>query len=549
MGLSVLFPIIASILMLSILGKTVAPSVIQQIKTTKVDAQVIQTEKAIFEAILRYITLEQTNPASMNDLITKNYFQSASNNNGFGGTFSFTIDAAKGTATISTEIADSTARTAYINSYKNTFKPVQGSGNYVNTTFVIPTSVMHGNGQFMSGIPVQSTAPNASNYKFWYDTSGAEVVLKMSDGSSWKNVATNSAAGGGTAPTSLGTITTTSELPATAESGEIKYVYDSTSNTIQQYSYYKGNWVLAGGGGSTSKPVVNEGVCPYGFVPVPGSEGVDGWAKGWCVQKYLPTPYNITGWSISSYNTYIYQDAYDGTTDYQVISKAGEKPISYVSHNNAINICTNKLVDKNGVKINDSIPMSYNVLKILLKDISLTPKNWSGGAVGSGYIYSGHNDNNPATALIASTSDSDGYFGTGNSSSSGANQKRTLVTSKGDVIWDFAGNLWEQMYEGQNIGGNSSFAEYTAKADTHPFDPKLISGYDWNSTQGVGGTIYDNNVATIDSITAINPSYWLLRGGDWLYAARTGLFTSNWGARSLAIRGTGVSVRCIAKKQ
>ena len=41
---------------------------------------------------------------------------------------------------------------------------------------------MHGNGQFMAGIPVQSTAPSASGYKYWYDTSGTQVVLKMSDG-------------------------------------------------------------------------------------------------------------------------------------------------------------------------------------------------------------------------------------------------------------------------------------------------------------------------------------------------------------------------------
>jgi hypothetical protein len=192
---------------------------------------------------------------------------------------------------------------------------------------------------------------------------------------------------------------------------------------------------------------------------------------------------------------------------------------------------------------------SKTKLEKLLKDISLVPANWSGNAVGTGFIYSGHNDNSPNKVLAAGALDSDGYFGTGNSSSSGANQKRTLVTSKGDVIWDFAGNLWEQMYEGQNIGGTSTWAEYTVKADTHPFDPKLISGYDWNSTQGIGQTYGDNNVATINSITSTNPSYWLLRGGYWYNASDAGLFASHWNAASLASRGYSVSVRCIAKKQ
>ncbi len=252
MGLTTLMPIIAGIIMLFTLGKTVAPSQIQQIKTSKIEAQVIGTEKAIFEAICRYITLEGANPSTMNDLITKNYFQSNSNTNGFGGTYSFSIDSTKGTVTITTDISDSAARTSYINSYKNTFKPVQGSGNYVNTTFVIPTSIMHGNGQFMTGIPVQSTAPSASSNKFWYDTSGTYVVLKMSDGSSWKAVSGSSTSATSVASSSI--VSGTSSLPTTNNStGDVKYVYDSASNSMQEYMYYNGGWTLSGGAGSTTK--------------------------------------------------------------------------------------------------------------------------------------------------------------------------------------------------------------------------------------------------------------------------------------------------------
>lgn len=48
--------------------------------------------------------------------------------------------------------------------------------------------------------------------------------------------------------------------------------------------------------------------------------------------------------------------------------------------------------------------------------------NWSGGAVGSGYIYSGHNDNDPAYALQVTdtsncwsdTNDSENDFGVTN---------------------------------------------------------------------------------------------------------------------------------------
>lgn len=546
MGLVSLIPIIAGILMIGILAKTVAPSTIQQIKTTKVDTQIIQTQRVIYEAVCRYITLKGTNPASLNDLITAGLFQSSSNNNGFGGTYSISIDSTKGTLIVTTDIADASARIAFINSYKNTFKPVQGSGNFVNTTFVLPMSVMHGNGQFMTGIPVQSAAPSASAHKFWYDTSGTEAVLKMSDGATWKSVASASSSTGGASPSSLGTIATSGSLATTTgTSGDIKYVYDSATNSIQQYAYYNGGWVLSGGGSSSG----TIGTCPSGFVFIPNSEGVDGWAKGWCVQKYLPVPYNTSGWTVSAYNTYTYEDAYQTDTTKNVTSKPGVFPISYVSHNSARAICKDRLVDEYGTQITGAIPMKYSVLVKLLRDLSSVPTNWSGNAVGSGFIYSGHSDNSPATALAASALDSDGYFGTGNSSSSGANQKRTLVTSKGDVIWDFAGNLWEQMYEGQNIGGTSASAEYTATADTNPFDPKFVLGYGWNSTQGVGKTINDKNIATINSITAINPSYWLIRSGNWVGASDTGLFASAWSAIPLNIRSFPVSVRCIVKKQ
>ena len=41
---------------------------------------------------------------------------------------------------------------------------------------------------------------------------------------------------------------------------------------------------------------------------------------------------------------------------------------------------------------------------------------------------------------MVASNDSDGYYGTGSTS---GNQKRTLVLSNGETIWDFAGNVAE----------------------------------------------------------------------------------------------------------
>ncbi len=88
--------------------------------------------------------------------------------------------------------------------------------------------------------------------------------------------------------------------------------------------------------------------------------------------------------------------------------------------------------------------------------------NWSGGSVGSGYLYAGHNDNAPANAIAASTTDTGNnacaYTDTAGTteapspcpsntangqSGTAGNQKRVLTLSNGSYVWDLAGNVWE----------------------------------------------------------------------------------------------------------
>lgn len=152
--------------------------------------------------------------------------------------------------------------------------------------------------------------------------------------------------------------------------------------------------------------------------------------------------------------------------------------------------------------------------------------NWSTGVVGSGYIYSGHNDNVPANSLAASATDSDGYNGTGNAS---GNQRRTLTLSNGEVVWDLAGNVLEwtsgTIASGQQPGfvgeGTFSLKEWNNPSlimnGLPPTSrPSGISGAvaGYSSAQGIGA-LYSNYGAAA--------TYGYFRGGGWSNGVNAGV--------------------------
>lgn len=209
-------------------------------------------------------------------------------------------------------------------------------------------------------------------------------------------------------------------------------------------------------------------VCGQGWILVPGDSRFD--TPNFCVMKYEAK--NVNG---------------------QAISQSAGTPWVSINQNDAMTAAAAACPTCHLMSEAEWMTLAANVLNV--------PSNWSGGAVGSGSMYIGHTDNNPASALAASNDDTNGYYGTGNSSSSGANQRRTLTLNNGEVIWDMSGNVWEwtnaTIGAGQSPGlaadsgtSNKEWSNSSMLWNGLPTisQPSSISSQvaSWNSAQGIG---------------------------------------------------------------
>jgi type II secretory pathway pseudopilin PulG len=168
--------------------------------------------------------------------------------------------------------------------------------------------------------------------------------------------------------------------------------------------------------------------------------------------------------------------------------------------------------------------------------------NWSGGSVGSGSVFSGHNDGQPNTSLPADANDANGYSGETNQ---GGTQRRTLTLSNGNVIWDMAGNVWQEVQRSNmNVGDNQStmavpsvtgtagnwvWSEF-ANASVWPTDPstaltasQVSPPNGWTSSKGMGQLYSWVGGGTSQGTNAF------FRGGLWSYGGADGVFTLSLG--------------------
>ena len=285
-------------------------------------------------------------------------------------------------------------------------------------------------------------------------------------------------------------------------SSSTNFIYTpSTTTNPQSYTLAtnkSGNYL-------SSSPITN--ICPLNFIVVPGSSTYG--TNDFCVMKYEAKQVGAT------------------TTP---ISQASGLPWVNISQTTAIANAPNTK-NQDGSTCTTCHLITEAEWMTIAQNVLSVASNWDNGAgvhtVGTGYIYSGHNDNSPANALEASSDDTLGYTGTGQSTPS--NQKRTLTLTNGEVIWDMSGNVYD--WTSGTIAGsaqpglagevayawkqwnNASLLQNGLPTNSMPASTG-VAGITWNSSAGVG-QLY-SNYGEVGARA-------FLRGGLWGHGGSAGV--------------------------
>lgn len=318
--------------------------------------------------------------------------------------------------------------------------------------------------------------------------------------------------------------------------------------------------------------------CPSGFILVPGNLKYK--TNDFCVMKYdakCADNSDLTkGLEPSAESECTNEGTYknNSPTCYcsgsrQIVSTASGFPVTYIAEtdntpNNAINYCKSQ-----GWHL-----INNNEWMTIARNVETVPANWCdkngtncGNIPGSEgkILANGHNDNS-RQALVAGM-DSEPCFGTTTDDSGlcghPSSQKRTLTLTNNEIIWDFAGNVWQwvdiQVFRNDQPqsrtngildqgwiwsefakGGLKTVITDNGQGPNLGYDSFRPSNPDWNSNNGVG-RIYHFSGKADNNTTA----YTFIRGGNWRHGYDSGAFTVHMSPQATKENIDDVGFRCV----
>ncbi len=346
----------------------------------------------------------------------------------------------------------------------------------------------------------------------------------------------------------------------------------------------------------TKESILPTKTCPAGFILVPGNKLYN--TSDFCVMKYEAKCANISnpnigivppqgdscsGLSVTGGYCGVYKNngkscACIAENNKEVVSTKSGFPITFIAmsdntKNNAKFYCQSR-----GWHV-----ITNDEWMTIARNVEQVPNNWCDkngtdcgfppGTKGK-ILANGHNDNiNEATAsaggigaLIAGE-DNQPCFGTTNDGSNAcggkSSQKRTLNLSNGNILWDFAGNVWEwvdsqvmrkEEPESKSNGvldlgwTRSDFAPGSLPSVITDNGQGTVLGYNsmrpsnptWNANNGVGRIYHYSDPNDIN--TAL---YAFIRGGNWRHYDDDGAFTIHLSPPANTENIDDVGFRCV----